>query len=192
MTDEVGTRNQDGDDRGDHAGPPHPHTPPMGISAVRPGDPPPMAPELPVSGRRPERPAPNWLAAMVASGGVVLSLIGLFLPWTVVVGTGRVVAIGWDQTGVAVLVLLLGMAAAAATGAQWSGLRGLGVKSVLLGTGGVLLLLAGLEIGDVRSLAPAGSEEFRVGSGLLVLAIGSVLLLVAALLDRGPWTPSRG
>ena len=45
----------------------------------------------------------------------------------------------------------------------------------------------GLEIGDVRALPPIQGFEFRVGSGLLVIAVGGVFLFVAALLDRGPW-----
>jgi hypothetical protein len=65
--------------------------------------------------------------------------------------------------------------------------RGLVVKLLLLATGAVLLLLAGLEAGDVRGLSPIDGPEFRIGSGLLVIAIGGVLLFVAALLDRGPW-----
>jgi hypothetical protein len=50
-----------------------------------------------------------------------------------------------------------------------------------------LLILTGLEIGDVRALPPIQGFEFRVGSGLLVIAVGGVFLFVAALLDRGPW-----
>jgi hypothetical protein len=58
---------------------------------------------------------------------------------------------------------------------------------VLLAAGVVLLVLTGLEIGDVRALSPIQGFEFRVGSGLLVIAVGGVFLFVAALLDRGPW-----
>ena len=59
-----------------------PHTPPLGIKAVRPGeDPNPLEMDdvdVPV-GR--ERPAGNWLAALLLSAGVVMSIIGTFLPW---------------------------------------------------------------------------------------------------------------
>jgi hypothetical protein len=188
MSDEVETHGQPEGDRSGHDSPPLPHTPPMGISAVRPGDPPPMAPQQPVVSRRPERPEPNLLASLVASAGVVLAIIGTFLPWVVAEGTGTVSEIGWDQAGDAVLVLVLGLAGAGATGALWIGVRGLVVKLELLAAGAVLLLLAGLEIGDVRGLSPIEGVESRVGSGLLVIAVGGVLLFVAALLDRGPWS----
>lgn len=187
MSDEVEAH---GHPEGGHAGhdsPPLPHTPPMGISAVRPGDPPPMAPQQSAVPRRPERPEPNWLAALVASTGVVLAIFGTFLPWVVAEGSDSVSEIGWDQAGDAVLVLVLGLVGAAATGALWIGVRGLAVKLVLLAAGVVLLVLTGLEIGDVRALSPIQGFEFRVGSGLLVIAVGGVFLFVAALLDRGPW-----
>ncbi len=187
MSDEVETQ---GHPEGGHAGydsPPLPHTPPMGISAVRPGDPPPTAPRQPVVSRRPTEPASNLLASLVASAGVVLAIIGTFLPWVVARGAGNISEIGWDQVGDAVLVLVIGLVGAGATGALWVGVRGLVVKLLLLATGAVLLLLAGLEAGDVRGLSPIDGPEFRIGSGLLVIAIGGVLLFLAALLDRGPW-----
>ncbi|MBC8365683.1 MAG: hypothetical protein H8E59_11850 [Actinobacteria bacterium] len=164
----------------------------MGISAVRPGDPPPMPPNQPVVSRRQSEPASNLLASLVASAGVVLAIIGTFLPWVVTRGADNVSEIGWDQVGDAVLVLMLGLAGAVATGALWIGVRGLVVKFVLFAAGAVLLLVAGLEIGDVRALSPEDGFEFRVGSGLPVIAVGGVLLFVAALLDRGPWSPTRG
>ena len=189
MSDEVEAH---GHPEGGHAGhdsPPLPHTPPMGISAVRPGDTPPMAPQQPAVPRRPERPEPepNWLASLVASTGVVLAIFGTFLPWVVAEGSDSVSEIGWDQAGDAVLVLVLGLVGAVATGALWVGVRGLAVKLVLLAAGVVLLVLTGLEIGDVRALPPIQGFESRVGSGLLVIAVGGVFLFVAALLDRGPW-----
>ena len=188
MTDEIEAQGHPEGEQAGHDSPPLPHTPPMGISAVRPGDPPPMAPQQPVVSRRPDRPEPNLLASLVASAGVVLAIIGTFLPWVVAEGATTVSEIGWDQAGDAVLVLVLGLAGAAATGALWIGVRGLVVKLVLLAAGAVLLLLTGLEIGDVRALSPIQGFEFRVGSGLLVIAVGGVLLFVAALLDRGPWS----
>tara|TARA_Y100000031_G_scaffold25252_1_gene27124 strand:- start:268 stop:711 length:444 start_codon:yes stop_codon:yes gene_type:complete len=141
-----------------------------------------------VVSRRPTEPASNLLASLVASAGVVLAIIGTFLPWVVARGAGNISEIGWDQVGDAVLVLVIGLVGAGATGALWVGVRGLVVKLLLLATGAVLLLLAGLEAGDVRGLSPIDDGfEFRIGSGLLVIAIGGVLLFVAALLDRGPW-----
>ena len=84
---------------------------------------------------------------------------------------------------------LLGGSEAAAGGAlQLLELPQRAVKLVLLAAGAVLLLLTGLEIGDVRALSPIQGFEFRVGSGLLVIAVGGVLLFVAALLDRVPWS----
>ncbi len=192
MSDEIESQGHSDGGRTGYEGPPLPHTPPMGISAVRPGDPPPMPPNQPVVSRRQSEPASNLLASLVASAGVVLAIIGTFLPWVVTRGADNVSEIGWDQVGDAVLVLMLGLAGAVATGALWIGVRGLVVKFVLFAAGAVLLLVAGLEIGDVRALSPEDGFEFRVGSGLPVIAVGGVLLFVAALLDRGPWSPTRG
>ena len=170
-------------------GPPLPHTPPLGIRAVRSGEEPPAGPtELIPGSTRPERPPGNWLAALVASGGVVFSIIGTFLPWRVE-DRGDVVLelIGWDQAGLAVVVLLVGLVAAGAAGALWAGQRGLPLKASLLITGAVLFTTAGLKIADVRSIDNAAGFEVSVGLGLPVVLVGGGLLMVAALLDRGPW-----
>ncbi len=191
MTDQVGGVGPE--DSG--AGPPLPHTPPMGIRAVHPGDEPPVAPPDPQPRpRRRERPAPNWLAALVASTGVVAAIIGTFLSWRVEAhDTGYSThLIGWDQAGDAVLVLVVGLVAAGATGALWTGLRGLVLKLVLLATGAVLVVAAALEIADVASLDPFDGYEYSVGVGLPVVVAGGLLLVLAALLDRGPWSFGEG
>ena len=63
---------------------------------------------------------------------------------------------------------------------------------MLLGAGGVLLAVAGLEISDVRSFDTVAMLERSVGSGLPVVALGGVLLVGGALLDRGPWSFGSG
>jgi len=183
---------------GDHT---LPHTPPFGIKAVHPGDEPPVAPPgTEQDFQRRERPAGNGLAAMAATIGGVLAIMGTFLPWIV---SDRIDGevdnlIGWDLPGDAILVLLMGLVAAGVAGALWVGQRGLIHKLVLLATGGMLLAVAGVEISDVRAVDAVTSLDRSVGSGLPVIALGGVLLIGAALLDRGSWSfraprrPTRG
>jgi len=174
------------------ADPALPHTPPFGIKAVHPGDEPPVAPPATESEpRRRERPAGNGLAAMAATIGVVLAIMGTFLPWIVSDRADGEVdhLIGWDLAGDAVLVLLTGLVAAGIAGALWVGQRGLVHKVVLLATGGMLLAVAGVEISDVRAVDAITLLDRSVGSGLPVVALGGVLLIGAALLDRGSWSP---
>lgn len=171
-------------------GPPLPHTPPMGIRAVHPGDEPPVAPPDPVpEPSRRERPAPNWPAALISSAGVVAAILGTFLSWRVADHESGFTThlIGWDQAGKAVVILVAGLVAAGATGALWTDLRGLTLKLVLLATGLVVLAAAGLEIANVLSLDPFDGYVYSVGSGLPVVAAGGALLVLAALVDRGPW-----
>ncbi|HJL88922.1 MAG TPA: hypothetical protein QF905_01160 [Acidimicrobiales bacterium] len=171
-------------------GPPLPHTPPMGIRAVHPGDDPPVAPPTPPRPQRHrERPAPNWLAALISSAGVIAAIMGTFLSWRVADHESGFVThlIGWDQAGKAVVILVAGLVAAGATGALWTDLRGLTLKLVLLATGLVILAVAGLEIANVLSLDPFDGYVYSVGSGLPVVAAGGALLVLAALVDRGRW-----
>ena len=74
------------------------------------------------------------------------------------------------------------------SGALWIGQRGLVHKLVLLVAGGVLLAITGVEISDIRAVDAASSLDRSIGSGLPVVAIGGVLLLGGALLDRGRWS----
>jgi len=187
MSNEVEGQRQSARGQAGNESPPLPHTPPLGISAVRPGDPPPVPPELP-SSRDLRRPEPNWLSALAASIGAVLVLIGTFLPWVVAREVGGISEIGWDQPGDASVVLIFGLLGSAVAGALWMGLRGLVIKIVLLLTGMILMILSSFEIGDVRGLSSALDIKFRVGSGLVVIAVGGVFLVLAALLDRGPWS----
>ena len=183
------------DDRASGADPALPHTPPFGIKAVHPGDVPPIGP--PGEGTAPQRrdrPAGNGLAAMASTVGVVLAIMGTFLPWIVVDRADGAVdhLIGWDLAGDAVLVLVTGLIAAGVTAALWIGQRGLVHKLVLLVAGGVLLAVAGLEISDVRAVDAVSVLERSVGSGLPVVALGGVLLVGGALLDRGSWSFGSG
>ena len=174
---------------GEDEGPSLPHTPPLGIRAVRPGQEPPVVPSdsVPTLARR-ERPVGNWLAALVATGGAVFSIIGTFLPWKTETRNGvSADLIGWDQAGLAVAVLLVGLVAAGATGALWAGQRGMALKASLLITGAVLFAIAGLEIANVNSADVLTGNKVLVGIGLPTVMIGGGLLMVAALLDRGSW-----
>jgi hypothetical protein len=168
-----------------------PHTPPFGIKAVHPGDEPPVTPPgAEDEPRRRERPAGNGLAAMASTIGVVLAIMGTFLPWIVVDHLDGTVErlIGWDVALDAVVVLVAGLVAAVVAGALWVGQRGLVHKLVLLVAGGVLLAVTGIEISDIRAVDAASSLDRSIGSGLPVVAIGGVLLLGGALLDRGRWS----
>ena len=168
-----------------------PHTPPFGIRAVHPGDEPPVAPpgDQVAPGPR-DRPAGNGLAAMASTIGVVLAIMGTFLPWIVVDHPDGTVErlIGWDVALDAVVVLVTGLVAAVVAGALWVGQRGLVHKLVLLVAGGVLLAVTGIEISDIRAVDAASSLDRSIGSGLPVVAIGGVFLLGGALLDRGRWS----
>ena len=167
-----------------------PHTPPFGIRAVHPGDEPPVAPpgDQVALGPR-DRPAGNGLAAMASTIGVVLAIMGTFLPWIVVdhVDSGVERLIGWDLAFDAVVILATGLVAAGVAGALWIGHRGLLHKLLLLATGGVLLLVTGIEISDIRAVDAATTLDRSIGSGLPVVALGGVFLLGGALLDRGNW-----
>ena len=168
-----------------------PHTPPFGIRAIHPGDEPPVTPPDGQTAPGPrDRPASNGLAAMVSTSGVVLAIMGTFLPWIVVdhVDSGVERLIGWDLAFDAVIVLATGLVAAGVAGALWIGHRGLLHKLLLLATGGVLLVVTGIEISDIRAVDAASTLDRSIGSGLPVVALGGVLLLGGALLDRGRWT----
>jgi hypothetical protein len=51
----------------------------------------------------------------------------------------------------------------------------------------VLLVVTGIEISDIRAVDAASNLDRSIGSGLPVVALGGVLLLGGALLDRGSW-----
>ena len=122
-----------------------PHTPPLGIRAVRPGQTPPIdSSEVPHQKFYRNRPTGNWFAALVATGGVVFSIIGTFLPWSTQKSAGITVQlIGWDQAAMAVVILVLGLIGAGVTGALWAGERGMVLKVVLLLTGAILFTVSG-------------------------------------------------
>ena len=62
-------------------GPGFPHTPPLGIKAVHPGDEIPRPPE-PEQPPRPERAKIGWGVDALVSFAAILSIIGPFLPLT--------------------------------------------------------------------------------------------------------------
>jgi hypothetical protein len=126
---------------------------------------------------------------MASTIGVVLAIMGTFLPWIVVdhADSGVERLIGWDLAFDAVIVLVTGLVAAGVAGALWIGHRGIPHKLLLLATGGVLLVVTGIEISDIRAVDAASSLDRSIGSGLPVVALGGVLLLGGALLDRGSW-----
>ena len=177
------------EDVGEDIGSALPHTPPLRIKAVRPGeDPNPLEMDdvdVPV-GR--ERPAGNWLAALVLSTGVVVSIIGTFLPW-VEISENQYQSnlIGWDQGGSAWIVLIVGILAAGATGPVWNGSRSLLVNILFIVFGAVLLVVAAIEMSEVNSYQLVSEVEKSVGIGLPIVLIGGILMILPTVLDKRTW-----
>ena len=177
------------EDVGEDIGSALPHTPPLGIKAVRPGeDPNPLEMDdvdVPV-GR--ERPAGNWLAALVLSAGVVVSIIGTFLPW-VEISENQYQSnlIGWDQGGSAWIVLIVGILAAGATGPVWNGSRSFLVNILFIVFGAVLLVVAAIEMSEVNSYQLVSEVEKSVGIGLPIVLIGGILMILPSVLDKRTW-----
>ena len=149
------------EDVGEEVGSSLPHTPPLGIKAVRSGeDPNPIGvDDVDVTTGR-ERPAGNWMAALVLSAGVVVSIIGTFLPWIEISENQyRSNLIGWDQGGSAWIVLIIGTLAAGVTGPVWNGSRSLLVN--------VLFIFFGTEALEVFDV---------VGAGDMVISILAMLI----------------
>ncbi|MBT3247994.1 MAG: hypothetical protein HN567_00600 [Actinobacteria bacterium] len=165
--------------------PPLPHTPPLGIKAVHPGDEPPglVLPVSPMS----NRPSVNWAASLVASLGVVLAVLATFLPWVVARGEFTVEEIGWDQPVDALLVLCFALLAGGVAAALWTAAKGWMVTAILVVAGLAHISMAVIKIFDVASMESTSGYQFSVGLGLPLLAIGGALLVSAALLDRRFW-----
>ena len=163
-----------------------PHTPPLGIRAVRPGEDPSqhVMKDVDVPIVR-ETPAGNWLAALVLSVGVVLSIIGTFLPWVAVSENQyRSNLIGWDQGGSAWIILVVGILAAGVTGPVWNGSRSLLMNVLFILFGTVLLIVAAIEMSEVASYQPVSGIEKSVGIGLPVILAGGILMILPSVLDK--------
>ena len=164
------------EDVGEEVGSSLPHTPPLGIKAVRSGeDPNPIGvDDVDVTTER-ERPAGNWMAALVLSAGVVVSIIGTFLPWIEISENQyRSNLIGWDQGGSAWIVLIIGTLAAGVTGPVWNGSRSLLVNVLFIFFGTVLLIVASIEMSEVSSYQPVAEVEKSVGVGLPTVLAGGI------------------
>jgi len=165
--------------------PPLPHTPPLGIKAVHPGDEPPgLAIPMP---RESKRPSVNWAASTVASLGVVLTVLATFLPWVIAEGEFTIEEIGWDQPVDALLVLCFALLAGGVAAALWTAVKGWMVTAVLVVAGLVHIGMATVKVFDVAGMESLSGYQFSVGMGLPLLAIGGALLVSAALLDRRFW-----
>ena len=166
-----------------------PHTPPMGIRAVRPGeDPTPPVKEdddLPTAR---ERPVGNLLTALVISVGVVLSIIGTFLPWVSIrEGQYQSNEIGWDQGGSVWIVLIVGIMAAGLSGRVLNANRSTWEKLPFVVFGAVLILVASLEISDVNNHEIVTGIEKSVGAVLTVILAGGVLMILPSILQKEIW-----
>ncbi|MDG2351895.1 MAG: hypothetical protein P8L35_03645 [Acidimicrobiales bacterium] len=163
-----------------------PHTPPFGIRALRPGeDPNPFnMQDVDVSTVR-ERPAGNWLAALVSSVGVVLSIIGTFLPWvSISEDEYQSNLIGWDQGGSAWIVLVLGFLAAGITSRFLNGSRNFLTNVLMIIFGTVLLVVAAIEMSEVSSYESISGIEKSVGIGLPVILIGGIFMILPSAFDK--------
>ncbi|HAQ03759.1 MAG: hypothetical protein ACJZ17_00815 [Acidimicrobiales bacterium] len=177
------------EDVGEEVGSSLPHTPPLGIKAVRSGeDPNPIGvDDVDVTTGR-ERPAGNWMAALVLSAGVVVSIIGTFLPWIEISENQyRSNLIGWDQGGSAWIVLIIGTLAAGVTGPVWNGSRSLLVNVLFIFFGTVLLIVASIEMSEVSSYQPVAEVEKSVGVGLPTVLAGGILMILPSVLDKQNW-----
>ena len=177
------------EDVGEEVGSSLPHTPPLGIKAVRSGeDPNPIGvDDVDVTTER-ERPAGNWMAALVLSAGVVVSIIGTFLPWIEISENQyRSNLIGWDQGGSAWIVLIIGTLAAGVTGPVWNGSRSLLVNVLFIFFGIVLLIVASIEMSEVSSYQPVAEVEKSVGVGLPTVLAGGILMILPSVLDKQNW-----
>ena len=177
------------EDVGEEVGSSLPHTPPLGIKAVRSGeDPNPIGvDDVDVTTGR-ERPAGNWMAALVLSAGVVVSIIGTFLPWIEISENQyRSNLIGWDQGGSAWIVLIIGTLAAGVTGPVWNGSRSLLVNVSFIFFGTVLLIVASIEMSEVSSYQSVTEVEKSVGVGLPTVLAGGILMILPSVLDKQNW-----
>ena len=177
------------EDVGKDVGSSLPHTPPLGIKAVRPGeDPNPIGvDDVDVTTGR-ERPAGNWMAALVLSAGVVVSIIGTFLPWVEISENQyRSNLIGWDQGGSTWIVLIIVTLAAGVTGPVWNGSRSLLVNVLFIFFGIVLLIVASIEMSEVSSYQSVSEVEKSVGVGLTTVLAGGILMILPSVLDKQNW-----
>ena len=165
-------------------GPGFPHTPPLGIKAVHPGDeiPGPPEPEQPL---RPERAKIGWGVVALVSFAAILSIIGTFLPWTELRGEFVIREIGWDQPIDALIVLFSGLAAALAAGVILSGVKSHITTLCLFAAGAIHVVLAIVKIFDVENMEPTSGYSYSIGVGLPIIIVGGGALIVASFLEWG-------
>ena len=165
-------------------GPGFPHTPPLGIKAVHPGDEIPGPPE-PEQPSRPERAKIGWGIVALVSFAAILSIIGTFLPWTELRGEFVIREIGWDQPIDALIVLFSGLAAALAAGAILSGAKSHTTTLCLFTAGAIHAVLAIVKIFDVENMEPTSGYSYSIGVGLPIIIVGGGALIVASFLEWG-------
>ena len=165
-------------------GPGFPHTPPLGIKAVHPGDEIPGPPE-PEQPPRPERAKIGWGIVALVSFAAILSIIGTFLPWTELRGEFVIREIGWDQPIDALIVLFSGLAAALAAGAILSGVKSHITTLCLFTAGAIHAVLAIIKIFDIENMEPTSGYSYSIGVGLPIIIVGGGALIVASFLEWG-------
>ena len=174
------------EDAGDASTSSFPHTPPMGIKAVRPGDDPTqnvLEDEVVPTVR--ERPVGNLLNAFVISVGVVLSIVGTFLPWVSIrEGQYQSNEIGWDQGSSVWIVLIIGVLAAGLSSRVLNANNSSWEKLTFIVFGAVLLLVASLKISEVNNYDAVMGIEKSVGVGLPFIIAGGVLMILPNILRK--------
>ena len=163
-----------------------PHTPPMGIKAVRPGEEPTQhVEEGEIIPTVRERPVGNLLNAIVISAGVVLSIIGTFLPWVSIrEGQYQSNEIGWDHGGSVWIVLAIGVMAAGLSGRVLNANHSSWEKLPFIVFGAVLLLVASLKISELNNYEEAMGIEKSVGVGLPFIIAGGILMILPSILSK--------
>ncbi len=165
-------------------GPGFPHTPPLGIKAVHPGDEIPSAPE-PAQTIQPEKAKMDWGIAVLVSLAAIVSIIGTFLPWIEARGEFVIREIGWDQPIDALIVLFSGLIAALVAGAILSGIKNRMIAFCLFATGMIHVVLAIVEIFDVENMESTIGYNYSIGVGLPIIIVGGGVLVIAAFLEWG-------
>ena len=158
-------------------GPGFPHTPPLGIKAVHPGDEIPSAPE-PAQTIQPEKAKMDWGVAVLVSLAAIVSIIGTFLPWTEARGEFVIREIGWDQPIDALIVLFSGLSAALVAGAILSGIKNRMIAFWLFVSGVIHVVLAIVKIFDVESMESTSGYNYSIGVGLPIIIVGGGVLVL--------------
>ena len=127
----------------------------------------------------------DLLNAFVISVGVVLSIVGTFLPWVSIrEGQYQSNEIGWDQGSSVWIVLIIGVLAAGLSSRVLNANNSSWEKLTFIVFGAVLLLVASLKISEVNNYDAVMGIEKSVGVGLPFIIAGGVLMILPNILRK--------